>query len=56
MKQFEVTIRARGKIVDDFIAAKTVAVQIITEHIDLIKDGDVLEIEVNKHDKYEGNA
>ena len=50
MKRFEVTIRAGGKPIDDFVAAKTVAARVIAEHMDLIKDDDVLEITVSAHD------
>jgi len=50
MKRFEVTIKAGGKPIDDFVAAKTVAARVIAEHMDLIKDDGVLEIKVSKHD------
>ena len=50
MKKFEVTIRHGDKPVDDFVAAKTVAVRIIAEHMDLIKDAGVLKITVSEHD------
>lgn len=50
MKKYEVTIRADGKPVDDFVAAKTVAIRIIAEHMDLVEEGAVLEIKVSKHD------
>lgn len=49
-KRFEVTIRAGGKPIDDFIAAKTVAARVIAEHMDLIKDDGVLEITVSRND------
>ena len=50
MEKYEVTIRADGKPVDNFVAAKTVATRIIAEHMDLVKEGAVLEIKVSKHD------
>ena len=49
MKRFEVTIRAGGKPVDDFVAAKTVATRIIAEHMDLVKEDGVLEITISEH-------
>ena len=50
MKKYVLTIRADGKPVDEFVAAKTVAVRIIAEQMDLIQGDGVLEVTVSEHD------
>ena len=50
MKKYVVTIRADGKPVDEFVAAKTVAVRIIAEQMELVQSDSVLEITVSEHD------